>query len=374
MFSFLRLGVAGVAIAVLHAAGAPGASAQMPVQKELTVVSWGGSYTRSQMLAYVKPFRSRIGEWVKMERYNGGLDEIREQVETENVEWDVVDFELSDLIRGCREGLLEKINHGALAAGRDGTPVAEDFMPGALTECGVGQMVWATVVAYDGSQIEGDRPSTLADFFDRRKFPGKRGPAARPAGGHGMGADGGRRCPGRRLRDPGDRRGATARVLDAGPDPERHRLVVRRFGAGPAAGFRRGGHDLRLERAHVRPDGRGGQGLRHRLGRTALGHRLLGRSPRGPPTSPRRWTSSRSPRAREGLRSRRSTSPTARRGRPRWPWWMRTRRPCSRLRPRTWRTPSRRTPGGGRPHHEELSAKFEQWLAKGGRGPSGTAR
>ena len=172
MQSFLRLGAAGLAVALIQVTGA---SAQAPVHKELTVVSWGGAYTRSQMLAYVKPFRSRIGEWVKMERYDGGLDEIREQVETENVEWDVVDFELSDLVRGCREGLLEKIDPGALMTGSDGTMVAEDFIPGALTECGVGQMVWATVVAYDGTRIEGDRPAALADFFDVRKYPGKRG-------------------------------------------------------------------------------------------------------------------------------------------------------------------------------------------------------
>ena len=172
MHSFLRLGAAVLAIALLPVTGA---GAQAPVQKDLTVVSWGGAYTRSQMLAFVKPFRSRIGEWVAMATYNGGLDEIREQVETENVTWDVVDFELSDLIRGCREGLLEKIDHRKLMTGADGTPSAEDFIPGALTECGVGQMVWATVVAYDGSQIVGDRPSALADFFDLRKFPGKRG-------------------------------------------------------------------------------------------------------------------------------------------------------------------------------------------------------
>ena len=172
MHSFLRLGVAGVAIALLPVTGPV---AQAPVQKDLTVVSWGGSYTRSQMLAYVKPFRSRIGEWVSMETYGGGLKEIREQVETENVVWDVVDFEQSDLIRGCRDGLLEKIDHRKLMAGADGTPAADDFIPGALTECGVGQMVWATVVAYDGSQIEGDRPSALADFFDLSKYPGKRG-------------------------------------------------------------------------------------------------------------------------------------------------------------------------------------------------------
>jgi putative spermidine/putrescine transport system substrate-binding protein len=152
-----------------------GVAAHESPQKDLTVVSWGGSYTRSQMLAYVKPFRRRSGEWVAMETYNGGLDEIREQVETENVVWDVVDFELSDLIRGCREGLLEKIDPGALMTGSDGTTVAEDFIPGALTECGVGQMVWATVVAYDGTRIEGDRPAALADFFDLKKYPGKRG-------------------------------------------------------------------------------------------------------------------------------------------------------------------------------------------------------
>ena len=200
MHAFLRLGAAGLAIAFLPVAGAAAqtqgdlaqrvraleqkveqsgaaarAAATAPAQKALTIVSWGGSYTRSQMLAYVKPFRSRTGEWAAMETYGGGLDEIRTQVETENVVWDVVDFEQSDLIKGCREGLLEKLDHGALAAGADGAAAAEDFIPGALTECGVGQMVWSTVVAYDGSRIEGDRPAALADFFDLDRFPGKRG-------------------------------------------------------------------------------------------------------------------------------------------------------------------------------------------------------
>ena len=144
-------------------------------QKALTVVSWGGAYTRSQMLALVKPYRRLSGEWVSMETYNGGLAEIRKQVETENVVWDVVDLELSDLIRACREGLLEKIDHGALPPGEDGTPASEDFIPGAFTDCGVGQSVWATVVAYDGAAVGELPPTRLADFFDVGKFPGKRG-------------------------------------------------------------------------------------------------------------------------------------------------------------------------------------------------------
>ena len=149
--------------------------AQNSPQKDLTIVSWGGVYTKSQMLAYVKPFRQKIGEWVVMETYNGGLEQLREQVETENVQWDVVDFELSDLIRACQEGLLEKFDHSKLPAGADGAAANDDFIPGAFTECGVGQTVWATVVGYDKNLFNADPPSTLADFFDLKKYPGKRG-------------------------------------------------------------------------------------------------------------------------------------------------------------------------------------------------------
>ncbi len=144
-------------------------------QKELTIVSWGGDYTRSQMLAYVKPFRDVIGEYVAMERYNGGLKEISEQVESANVTWDVVDFESSDLLKACKDGLLEKIDHGALPAGADGAKADQDFIPGALTECGVGQTVWSTVVAYANDRVGSAAPTTIKDFFDLQKYPGRRG-------------------------------------------------------------------------------------------------------------------------------------------------------------------------------------------------------
>ena len=168
------LSVAAFGLASLLFAPAPGVAQDTP-QKELTVVSWGGSYTRSQMLAYVQPYRELRGEWVSMQTYNGGLEEIREQVETANVVWDVVDFEQSDLIRGCREGLLEKIDHGSLPPGENGTAAAEDFIDGAFTECGVAQTVWSTVVAYDNEAVGASPPTKLADFFDVQAFPGKRG-------------------------------------------------------------------------------------------------------------------------------------------------------------------------------------------------------
>ena len=63
----------------------------------------------------------------------------------------------------------------SLPAGADGTPAADDFLPGAVTECAVSTDIWSTVFAYDTTKFTGDGPTTVADFFDLEKFPGKRG-------------------------------------------------------------------------------------------------------------------------------------------------------------------------------------------------------
>ena len=73
----------------------------------LNVVSFGGAYTKSQMLAYVRPWEAATGKVVNMIDYGGGLDEVTSQVESANVKWDVVDMELSYLITACEAGLLE---------------------------------------------------------------------------------------------------------------------------------------------------------------------------------------------------------------------------------------------------------------------------
>ena len=142
---------------------------------DITVVSWGGAYTKSQVEAYHKPWIAETGNTIKSEDYNGGIAEIKAQVEAGNVSWDIVDVELSDAVRACDEGLLETIDHTKLPAGADGTPATEDFIKGTLYECAVANIVWSTIFAYDKSKIKENGPTTMADFFDLKKFPGKRG-------------------------------------------------------------------------------------------------------------------------------------------------------------------------------------------------------
>ncbi|NOX41061.1 MAG: ABC transporter substrate-binding protein [Alphaproteobacteria bacterium] len=141
---------------------------------ELTVVSWGGAYTKSQVEAYQKPWMAKTGNTILSEDYNGGLSEVKSQVEAGNVTWDIVDVELSDAVRGCDEGLLEPIDPAILPPAPDGTPALKDFIPGAISDCAVANIVWSTIYAYDTTKFA-TGPTTMADFFDLKKFPGKRG-------------------------------------------------------------------------------------------------------------------------------------------------------------------------------------------------------
>jgi putative spermidine/putrescine transport system substrate-binding protein len=87
-------------------------------------------------------------------------------VETKKVTWDVVEVESPDVARGCDEGLFEKLDYARIGA-------KSDFVPAAVTECGVGIFVWSTVMAYNGDKLK-TAPTTWADFWDVKKFPGKR--------------------------------------------------------------------------------------------------------------------------------------------------------------------------------------------------------
>ncbi len=142
--------------------------------QEVTVMSWGGAYTKSQVEAYHKPFTAETGITINSVDSDNPATPIKAQVEAGNVTVDVADVEYSDAIRLCDEGLLEEIDASMLPAAPDGMSAADDFIEGAITDCAVANIVWSTVMAYNTESVDGT-PTTIADFFDLEKFPGKRG-------------------------------------------------------------------------------------------------------------------------------------------------------------------------------------------------------
>ena len=156
-------------------ASATGNASAAGAERAITVVSWGGPYERSQTMAYFEPFTAGTGIRVDIERYDGGLAELGKQVSgVRDTGWDLVDMTMADNEAACRQGLLEPIDHAWLPPAPDGTPASRDFIDGALTECGVAQIVYAMVLAYNRDAFPGERPVRVRDIFDVRRFPGKR--------------------------------------------------------------------------------------------------------------------------------------------------------------------------------------------------------
>jgi putative spermidine/putrescine transport system substrate-binding protein len=164
---WITAGVAGV-LATFAAASS------MRAGDAITVASFGGAYTKSQVEGMHKPFTAKTGVAVNSVDYSGGLAEVKAQEETKNVTWDVVDLLPSDAVLGCTEGYFEKIDASSLPAAPDGTPATKDFINGTLADCGVGNIVWSTVMAINKSKFSGAAPASLMDFFDVKKFPQKR--------------------------------------------------------------------------------------------------------------------------------------------------------------------------------------------------------
>jgi putative spermidine/putrescine transport system substrate-binding protein len=136
-------------------------------QSTLTVVNFGGANANAQKKAYYEPFEKGGTKVVSVE-YNGEQAKVKAMVEAKKVTWDVVELESPDVGRGCDEGLFEKLDYSKIGNKADFAP------PAAVTDCGIGIFVWSTVMAYNGDKLK-DGPKSWADFWDVKKFPGKRG-------------------------------------------------------------------------------------------------------------------------------------------------------------------------------------------------------
>ncbi|MCC8960060.1 ABC transporter substrate-binding protein [Bradyrhizobium sp. Pear77] len=142
---------------------------------QLTIVSWGGALQAAERKAFFEPFSKATRIKVTEDEFNGEAAKIRAMVETKTVSWDVANGYSSWVTQLCAEGVLETIDWNKL--GRD----RAKFTDGDKYECGVPSVISATIVAYDRERFP-NGPKTIADLFDLRKFPGKRGLLKSPFG------------------------------------------------------------------------------------------------------------------------------------------------------------------------------------------------
>jgi putative spermidine/putrescine transport system substrate-binding protein len=161
--------IAAAAVTLAAAAFAGNAAA-----RDFTIASWGGGYQDSQRKHFFKPFGDSKGIKVLEDTYLGGWAQFKAMQETGNRPWDVVQIETSELIRGCEEGLFVKLDWSKIGP-------KDSFIKPAVSECGLGVVVVSQLVAYNPKNTKVE-PTSIADFFDLKKIPGKRGLRSDPKG------------------------------------------------------------------------------------------------------------------------------------------------------------------------------------------------
>ena len=157
--SALRMTVGAALLAALMAS-APASA------RDLTVVSWGGNYQDAQRDIYFKPFAAKAGKPLLEESWDGGYGVLAAKMQAGAANWDVVQVEAEELALGCADGIYETVDWSKLGG-------EDKFIPSAVSDCGVGAIVWTTGLGYDADKLK-TAPTSWADFFDTAKFPGKR--------------------------------------------------------------------------------------------------------------------------------------------------------------------------------------------------------
>ncbi|GGM29232.1 spermidine/putrescine ABC transporter substrate-binding protein [Pseudomonas asuensis] len=136
--------------------------------RDLTVVAFGGAMQEAFEKAYFVPFAQQTHTRIIQDSYAGGLAKQKAMVDSRNPTWDVVQMDENEMELACDQGLLEEVAQTRLSH-------AGEVNPTAFATCGVGAFVWSEVLTYDTKKFGEDGPKSWADFWNVKKWPGKRG-------------------------------------------------------------------------------------------------------------------------------------------------------------------------------------------------------
>jgi len=161
---FLRTAAAAGAAGLAWSGGSARARA---AKNELVFVGFGGSYQEGQTKALFEPFEKETG--IKTIQTTGvDIAKLRAQVQSKNVEWDLIS--IPDRLRytAVKDGLLMPLDYKTINA--------KDILPALVTEYAVGCVTIPMLLTYSTKTYPaGKAPVTWMDYWDVKKFPGPRG-------------------------------------------------------------------------------------------------------------------------------------------------------------------------------------------------------
>lgn len=143
-----------------------GRNADTQPPSHLVVVSYGtGAWEESHKKAFFEPFTHITGIPIESVTWKADYGNLKTDVDTKNVKWDVVEVTAAQLVRGKLDRLYEPLSLGLNS---------NDFVVGAIDNYGIANVYWSTVLAYIPSTFEESPPSSWSDFWNIKKYPGPR--------------------------------------------------------------------------------------------------------------------------------------------------------------------------------------------------------
>ena len=149
-------------LAVLALATAAPTEAQE--SKSVTIVSWGGTTQDGLRKTMWAPIAQELGITLKEDTLNSNAD-IRAQVQSGNVTWDIVDIGSSGCVQFAKEGLLEPIDYSKI----DTKGLPERLR----NKDWIGFYYFSTLLAWNKDEVK-QEPTGWKDFWDVQGFPGPR--------------------------------------------------------------------------------------------------------------------------------------------------------------------------------------------------------
>lgn len=134
---------------------------------QVTFVSQGGAYQKAQTVAILDPAAKKLGITVNQDSAPDAWPVIKTQVASGKPTWDVVDTPTGYCLRGGEQGLIEKLDFSKL-------PNAAAMPAAYRSDYSVAYEFYSSVLAYSTKTFAAGAPNSWADFWNVKKFPGRR--------------------------------------------------------------------------------------------------------------------------------------------------------------------------------------------------------
>ncbi|MDD3446103.1 MAG: ABC transporter substrate-binding protein [Zavarzinia sp.] len=134
---------------------------------EVVYATYGGGWEEIIRKAWVEPFTAKTG--IAVRTVSGPSNgKVRAMVQAGHTEWDVVECNPDFQWIGAKEGLLEPLDFKVIDTSH--------FVKGAdlVTDYSIPEAFWSRVITYSTKAFPNDGPRNFAEFWDVKRFPGKR--------------------------------------------------------------------------------------------------------------------------------------------------------------------------------------------------------